>query len=142
MVDLNITLLYQAANFLILMFVLNIILYKPLMKLMDDRQKRIDDANEQVRSLDATVEQKVADYEETLRRARAEAMEERDSVKATGTDAAKDILGKAREEVSEMIQGFKSKAAAEKEEARLLLKKQTRQIALEISEKVLGRGVK
>lgn len=141
MVDLDITLLYQAANFLILMFVLNLILYKPLLKLLNDRQKRINDANDDVRSLEAAIDDKVADYEETLRKARAEAMEERESVKAAGTDAAKDILGAARDEVSEMIQGFKTKAAAEKEEARLLLHKQTRQIALEISEKVLGRGV-
>lgn len=141
MVDLNITLLYQAANFLILMFVLNLILYKPLMKLIESRQKRIDDANDEVRSLEQSIDDKVADYEETLRRARAEAMEERDGIKATGTEAAKDILGAARDEVSEMIQGFKTRAAAEREEARLLLHKQTRQIALEISEKVLGRGV-
>lgn len=141
MVDLDITLLYQAANFLILMFVLNLILYKPIMKLLGSRQKRIDDANGEVRSLETSIDDKVADYEETLRRARAEAMEERDSIKGVGTDAAKDILGTAREEVSEMIQGFKTRAAAEKEEARLLLHKQTRQIALEISEKVLGRGI-
>ncbi|MCK9230466.1 MAG: ATP synthase F0 subunit B [Syntrophales bacterium] len=141
MVDLDITLLYQAANFLILMFILNLILYKPLMKLLGDRQKRIDDAHDEVRSLEASIDEKVADYEDTLRRARAEAMEERESIKAAGTDAAKDILGSAREEVSEMIQGFKTRAAAEKEEARILLHKQTRRMAREISEKVLGRGV-
>ena len=141
MVDLDITLLYQAANFLILMFVLNLILYKPLLKLLNDRQKRIDDANDDVRSLEATIDDKVADYEETLRKARAEAMEERESIKAVGTDAAKDILGAARGEVSEMIQGFKTKVAAEKEEARQVLHRQTRRIALEISEKVLGRSV-
>jgi F-type H+-transporting ATPase subunit b len=141
MIEVDKTLLIQIVNFLVLMFVLNIILYKPIMKIMDSRQKRIDDANEEVRELDETVQGKVADYEERLRRARAEAMEQREAIKNEGTEKATEIIGQARAEVGEMIQGFKTKVAAEKEEARQVLHRQTRRIALEISEKVLGRSV-
>ncbi|OPL15948.1 MAG: hypothetical protein AVO39_06705 [delta proteobacterium MLS_D] len=141
MIEVDKTLLIQVVNFLVLMFVLNIILYKPIMKIMDSRQKRIDDANEEVRELDETVQGKVADYEEHLRRARAEAMEQREAIKNEGTEKATEIIGQARAEVGEMIQGFKTKVAAEKEEARQVLHRQTRHIALEISEKVLGRSV-
>ncbi len=141
MIEVDKTLLIQVVNFLVLMFVLNVILYKPIMKIMDSRQKRIDDANEEVRELDETVQEKVADYEERLRRARAEAMEQREAIKNEGTEKATEIIGQARAEVGEMIQGFKTKVAAEKEEARQVLHRQTRRIALEISEKVLGRSV-
>ncbi len=141
MINLDITLLIQVLNFLVLMFILNIILYKPLMKVMDDRQKRIDDAHDEVRSLEETIKDKVAAYEAKLREARASAMEQREEIKNQGTEAAKGILGQARDEVSEMIQGFKTKVSAEKEAARQILQKQTEQIAQEISEKVLGRSV-
>lgn len=141
MIEVDKTLLIQVVNFLVLMFVLNIILYKPIMKIMDSRQKRIDDANEEVRELDETVQRKVADYEERLRRARAEAMEQREAIKNEGTEKATEIIGQARAEVGEMIQGFKARVAAEKEEARQALRRQTRHLALEISEKVLGRSI-
>lgn len=141
MINLDNTLLIQIVNFLALVFLLNIVLYKPLMKTMDGRQKRIDNAHDEVTSLEETIEEKVAAYEQTLREARAKAMEQREEIKNQGTEAAKGILGQARDEVSEMIQGFKVKVSAEKEEARQILQKQTEQLAQEISEKVLGRSV-
>ncbi len=141
MIDLDITLLVQIINFLVLMFILNIVLYKPLMNIMEERQRRIDETNNEARILEETIEKKIADYEERLRQARSEAVEQREEIKQQGVDAAKGILAQARNEVSEMIQGFKAKVESEKEEALKTLKRQTFQIAVEIAEKVLGRSV-
>lgn len=141
MIDLNSTLLIQMINFLILIFVLNIILYKPIMKVIDARKKRVEESKETVGSFDDLIEQKVADYEETLRQARVDAMNQREEIKNEGVEAGKKILADTRDEVTAMIQDFKAKIAAEKEQARRTLQERTQEIAREISEKVLGRSV-
>ncbi|MCK9273949.1 MAG: ATP synthase F0 subunit B [Syntrophales bacterium] len=141
MIDLNSTLLIQIINFIILIFILNAILYKPIMKVLETRKKRVDDSKTTVDSYDDLIARKMADYEETLRRVRAEALERREEIKNEGAEEGKRILAGARDEITKMIQDFKDKVSAEKEHARRTLKDQTHAIALEISEKVLGRKV-
>jgi len=128
-------------NFVLLIFVLNAILYKPIMKVIDARKKRVDESKEKVGSFDDLIEQKVADYEETLRQARVDAMNQREEIKNEGVEAGKKILADTRDEVTAMIQDFRAKIAAEKEQARQTLQERTQEIAREISEKVLGRSV-
>ena len=141
MIDLNSTLLIQMINFIILIFILNAILYKPIMKVLETRKKRVDESKETIGSFDEVIAEKVANYEETLRQARAEAMSQREEIKNEGAEEGKKILADTRDEVTAMIQDFKAKVSAEKEDARRTLRERTQNIALEISEKVLGRSV-
>jgi F-type H+-transporting ATPase subunit b len=128
-------------NFLLLIFLLNILLYKPITKIIDERNKRIEESKGEVESLDQEAEQKIVSYEEKIRQARQEAMNQRNEVKDEGEETGKKIIEEARGEISTMIDGFKARVADEREEARNVLHGQAKKIALEISEKVLGRGV-
>ena len=76
-----------------------------------------------------------------MRQARQEAMNQRNEVKDEGEEAGKKIVEGARGEISTMIEGFKVTLASETEAARNVLRDQAKKIAVEISEKVLGRGV-
>ncbi len=141
MIDLNYTLLIQMINFLLLIFILNLLLYKPITKIIDERNKKIEDSKSEVESLDEQAELKIADYEEKMRQARQEAMSQRNEVKEEGEEAGKEIVEATRGEISTMIEGFKATLANEREAARNVLRDQAKKIAVEISEKVLGRGV-
>jgi F-type H+-transporting ATPase subunit b len=141
MIDLNYTMLIQMINFLVLIFILNLLLYKPITKIIDERIKKIEDSKSEVDSLDEKAELKIADYEEKMRQARQEAMSQRNEVRDEGEEAGKTIIEGARGEISTMIEGFKVTLASEREAARNVLRDQAKKIAVEISEKVLGRGV-
>lgn len=141
MIDLNYTLLIQIINFLLLIFILNLLLYKPITKIIDERNKKIEDSKSEVQSLDEKAELRIADYEEKMRQARQEAMNQRNEVKDEGEETGKTIIEEARSEISTMIEGFKVTLASEREAARSVLRDQAKKIAVEISEKVLGRGV-
>ncbi len=52
MIDLNYTMLIQMVNFLVLIFILNLLLYKPITKIIDERNKKIEDSKSEVESLD------------------------------------------------------------------------------------------
>ena len=74
MVSIDSTMWFQMANFLILMFVLNVVLFKPILRVLERREKHFQGLDEEVKSLDQSVEEKMANYEEKLRQARLEAM--------------------------------------------------------------------
>jgi F-type H+-transporting ATPase subunit b len=141
MVELNYTVWIQMANFLLLILILNFLLYKPVLKIIDKRNKKIEESNEEVRSLDETIDRKVAEYEEKIRQARAEATVQRNAIKEEGTEQSKEIIGNVRDEISKKMEGFKATMQKEADEAREVLREQTRTIAADISAKVLGRGV-
>jgi len=141
MVELNSTVWIQMANFLLLIFILNFLLYKPVLKIIEKRNKKIEKSNEEVMSLNETVERNIAEYEEKIRQAKADAAAQRDEIKEEGTEQGKMITGKVRDEISKKIGDFKADMEKEVDEARGALRDQTRTIAGEISEKVLGRGI-
>ena len=141
MIELNSTVWIQMANFLLLIFILNFLLYKPVLKIIEKRNKKIEKSNEEVMSLNETVERNIAEYEEKIRQAKADAAAQRDEIKEEGTEQGKMITGKVRDEISKKIRAFKADVEKEVDEARGALRDQTRTIAGEISEKVLGRGI-
>ncbi|MEA3471354.1 MAG: ATP synthase F0 subunit B [Thermodesulfobacteriota bacterium] len=141
MIELNYTLLIQMINFLLLIFILNLLLYKPITKIIDERNKKIEDSKNEVESLDKKAELKIADYEEKMRQARQEAMSQSSEVRNEGEETGKTVIEETRGEISTMIEGFKDTLASEGEAARDVLRDQAKKIAVEISEKVLGRGV-
>ncbi|MBW2674292.1 MAG: ATP synthase F0 subunit B [Deltaproteobacteria bacterium] len=141
MVDVNSTVWIQMANFLVLIVILNFLLFRPVLRIIAERNKKIEESQEEVTSLDETIERKMAQYEEKIRQARAEAAIQRDAVKEEGTEQGKEIIGTVRDEISKKLEGFKTQLQKETDAARVSLREQTEMIAAEISEKVLGRGV-
>jgi len=141
MVELNSTLVIQMVNFFLLIFLLNVFLYKPILKIIQKRNNLMNKSREETLSLREAVDKKVAEYEEKLHQARMEAMNQRDQIKAEGVNAAAAVIEEAKNEVSTMVEGFRAKLEKEREEARTILRDRTKDIALEISEKILGRGM-
>ena len=141
MVSIDGTMWIQMANFLILMFVLNIVLFKPILRVIERRKKHLQDLDEDVKSLDQTVEQKMANYEETLRQARLEAMNEKNESQQKASEEGKGKIDEARNEVLQIFDDFKQKFNKEMSDARKILKAQAEKISVEISEKVLGRSI-
>jgi len=141
MVELNFTVWIQMINFIALIFILNFFLYKPVLKIVEKRNKKLEESDEEVKSLNETIENNMAKYEEKIRQARIGAAVERDKVQEEGSEEGKAIIGKVRDEISEKLGEFKGKLQDETDKARDVLRDQTRTIATEISEKVLGRGI-
>ncbi|MBN2568482.1 MAG: ATP synthase F0 subunit B [Deltaproteobacteria bacterium] len=141
MVELNSTLVIQMINFFILIFLLNFLLYKPILHIIQKRNNMLDKSREETLSLHEAVDKKISEYDEKLSRARVEAMHHRDQIRAEGVEAATEIIEQAKSEISTMVEEFKIKLEKEREEASIILRERTKDIAVEISEKILGRGI-
>jgi F-type H+-transporting ATPase subunit b len=141
MVDIDSTVFIQLVNFLILIWILNQVLYKPILRMLDRRKEILAKAQEEVKSVQETIDRRVAEYEEKIRAAKMEAMGQKGDLAKEGAQAAKVITDKAKGEISGMMGEFQAKLEKELASVRELLRNQTQRISSEIAEKVLGRSI-
>lgn len=141
MVSLDYTVFIQIVNFLILILILNSLLYKPILQIIDRRKQQLDESAEEIKHLQLTVEQKMSAYEDALREAKLKALDEKNEIMKEGSEQAKIIIETARAGIPQILEEFNEKLVREVSEARNILNSQSQKISLEIAEKVLGRSL-
>lgn len=141
MINLDLAFVIQLVNFLALVVLLNVFLYKPIRKQLADRNALISGAKEKSAAVDKEVQEKLASYEARMREIRAGAADERGVLKKEAQLQEAAILEKARVESGEKLAGIKARVAKEAEEARRLLKASAESLSADICEKVLGRSL-
>ncbi|ABC76506.1 ATP synthase B chain, sodium ion specific [Syntrophus aciditrophicus SB] len=141
-IGLDYTFWIQVVNFLFLIFVLNVLLYKPVMGMLQKRKAQIEASEQEIKELNLTIAQKEARYEEELRLAKSSALEQKKEIVQEGADAAKAILDTARQEAPRMVEQFQEKVAKDVAEAKRVLHEQSEKLAMEIAEKVMGRSIR
>jgi F-type H+-transporting ATPase subunit b len=132
--------LIQMVNFLLLIFILNLLLYKPILGIIDRRKKQAQDTEEEIKRLNQSVEERMAAYEEKLRQAKTDALEKKTEIIKEGAEQAKGLIEAARSEIPGMMEQFHGEMNKEVSEARSILTGQSRKISVEIAEKLLGRS--
>ncbi len=132
---------FQLVNFLVLVLLLNVFLFKPIRKQIADRAAQINGAKLKSAAVDQEVQEKLASYEARMREIRAGAADERGVLKKEAQLQEAAILEKARVESTQALAAIKTKVAQEAQEARLLLKQSAESLSADIFEKVLGRSL-
>lgn len=141
MINIDIVLLFQAVNFLVLLFLLNILLYKPIRKVMAERAAEISASKEKTLSVDREVQEKMAQYEQKLHKVKADANEERSMLLRTAHEEEALLMGAARGEAANELAKIRKSIEKETVEAETYLKAQAVSLSQRIVEKVLGRSV-
>jgi len=138
----DITLLYQMAIFLALVFVLNILLYKPILKIIDRRKKQLEELENEIKLFNDSVDKKASEYEEKLKQAKAGASELKKEIILEGNEQAKKIVDAVRGDIPALTQQFQQKIDKEITAARKILGEQSKKLSVDIAQKVLGRSVR
>jgi len=140
-ISIDYTLWVQMGNFLLLMLILNLLLYKPILGIIDKRKKQMQDTEEEIKRLNQSVEERMAAYEEKLRQAKIDAVEKKQEIMKEGAERAKSIIDAAKGEIPGMMEKFHGEMNREVDEARRTLTNQSKKISVEIAEKLLGRSL-
>ncbi|HBI47657.1 MAG TPA: hypothetical protein DDX93_02885 [Smithella sp.] len=135
------TMLIQMVIFLALVFTLNILLYKPILSVMDRRKKQLEESENEIKLFNESVEKRVAEYEDKLKQAKVKATEAKKEIIQEGVNQAKNIVDIIRNEIPVMAREFQQKMDKEVEKARLILDSHSKELSLQIAQKVLGRPV-
>ncbi|MFQ5735339.1 MAG: hypothetical protein ACE5GY_00570 [Thermodesulfobacteriota bacterium] len=141
MLDIDITLLYQMIGFVVLLFIMNNLLYKPLLKILKERDERIDGTLKNASRTEKEVEEGLKEYEQRLKEATVKGVEARNKIRQEALDAEKEILDAAREKAAGEMAVMKRGLEKSKRDALDELKAETKTLSRSIAEKILDRKV-
>jgi F-type H+-transporting ATPase subunit b len=140
-VDVDLSVFVQVGLFVLLLLVLKPLLFDPMLKLFEEREKRIEGARAEGRRMDNESADAQAKYEAAMNKARATAGADRDKLRAEGTKAEGEILATARDKVAQIVADGRAALATEAEAARTTLGAQTSDLGRELASRLLGREI-
>ena len=108
-------LIAQLINFAILLAVLYRFLYKPVLKLLNERSEKIAGGLKNAEAVEVKLKEAAALYEAKTREARAEAAKLFDSAKKDVDALRAELLAKAQKESEQIIEAGRVRLAVEKE---------------------------
>lgn len=141
MIDIDITFLYQIAGFFALYFILNTLLFKPVLKTLEERDKNIGGRKKEASDLEAWLHKKILDYESRLNEARVKAHEERLRLEQEGLDKEKELLENAKKNSQAAFLEATTKLKGETRSVLSRLKEESKTTSKDIAEKILNRKV-
>ena len=135
------TLFIQMVIFLSLVIILNFLLYKPILSIIDRRKKQLEESENEIKLFNESVGKRVAEYEEKLKQAKIKGSEIKKEIIQEGVNQAKNIVDVVRNEIPVMARESQQKMDNEVQKAKLILDSHSKELSLEIAQKVLGRSV-
>jgi F-type H+-transporting ATPase subunit b len=128
---------FQVLNFLILLYLLNRFLFKPLMARMDERSEKLREGLENAETAARDRELARAEREAAVAEARKEASEMIARANKIAEDTRNEILTDARTEAERLTQRAREEITAEKERAMAELRGQVADLALAAAGKLV-----
>jgi F-type H+-transporting ATPase subunit b len=136
--DINLVgLVFQVINFLLLLYLLNRFLFKPLLARMDERSAKIEKGLEDAETAARDRELARAEREAAVGEARKEAAEMLARANKIAEDTRNEILTDARTEAEKVTQRAREEINAEKEKAMSELRSQVADLALDAAAKLV-----
>lgn len=128
-------------TFVILIFPLNALLFKPIFHALDQRAERIQGARTRSTQLDSEADSVLDRYETAIREARAEAEGRRQSQLVEARSEQATLTTQARGEAEQELAGARTELARSLEEAQATLRAGAEDLAQAAAEQVLGRSL-
>lgn len=141
LIDIDHTIWIQLVLFLVVAFLGSRLLFRPYLRMRDERAAGIEGAREESVRLSAEADARLADYEEKVAQARSRAQDERRKVRAQAATEQREITEKARSEAAAALEVAKKRIVEQTEKARAELGPRATQIAGDIASKLLDRKV-
>jgi F-type H+-transporting ATPase subunit b len=141
MINVDQSLIFQIINFLLLLLLLNMLLYKPIRTILKQRAEKMSLLAKEAATAQAEMTQKDQDYQNKLLQARKEGFEQKNSFKLKGQEEEKKLLLEANQKIEAQLTQNRQKIAQEMEAARQKLSGEVASFSQEIAKKILGRTI-
>ncbi|MBE7415507.1 MAG: ATP synthase F0 subunit B [Deltaproteobacteria bacterium] len=141
MISLDQTLLFQIIGFFVLLIILNRLLYRPVQRILKERDERVAGSLKKAAGTEKEVADGLLGYEKRLKEAAIKGHEERGRLRQEGVDREKAIIEAARAEAAAELAKIRTELDSSRQGALAGLKTEARGLAREIAGKVLDRSV-
>ncbi|WP_319582420.1 ATP synthase F0 subunit B [uncultured Pseudodesulfovibrio sp.] len=134
------TIFIQGLNFIVMIFLLNVVLIRPIREIIKKRKGLMSDQLEKIEGFNSSAAKKVADYEVQLAEARKAAGEIRNAAKDEGVAQEQAMLAEAGKEASSLIKANRAEIQSEVKTAMEQLTKDVYDYAEKATGKILGQA--
>ena len=141
MISIDITMLMHIINMVVLMLVLNAILYKPVLGILEKRTQRIEALNGEVARFEQDAHQRQDELNTKMREASSKAKKALDGARAQASAAGAEKLAVIRKESDSVKEKQLVELRTQIETARKELQGNTAGFAQAMAGKILGRSL-
>lgn len=142
MVNINATIILTMLNFILLVILMRAILFKPLLRYLDERAKRIAESIRQAEENKKRADEMVLDRDSIIQEARLKASEIVEKSKALASDESREIIRDARVQAQAIIDSTREALLSESEKIKYDLRRDVSTMVVRLSEQVLAREVR
>ncbi len=135
------TVAFQALNFVILLVLLNMILYKPLTTMLKEREKKIREGVENADKAKVSLEEATSIRQDMMKRATAETQQLLDKARKSGEELRGSIVSDAQKEAGQIIQSGHQMVEMEKAKTLQELKGKSVKLIVSAAEKILREKI-
>lgn len=141
-VDFDLTFLAQFVLFTFFILLLKPLLFDPLLRLFEERERRTEGAKKEAREIDERAAALLTRYETELEKIRREAGVERERLQREHAALEAKVLAEARAETARFLEDGKARIATEVAQMRKEIEAAQPALAAEIASRILGREVR
>jgi F-type H+-transporting ATPase subunit b len=141
MVDINMTLVAQIFNFLILAAILTKFAYKPLMKVLKEREDQIAKSIESAEADELKAQELLKEYHDQLATARIQAQEIVDKAIKRAQEERAAHVKETKREIDQMRKAAQAEIVQERERAVAQLKGEVVALSMAAATKIIGSNI-
>lgn len=135
------TLFIQIFDFLFLLFFLNLILYRPIRRIINRRKEDMSSSENIIQSWRQKADKCNQELEENISETRKQGLAQREDMKDEGIKEEREMLQETYASVEETIGKARKEIKERISQARESLQTEIEVFSRELAEKILGRGV-
>ena len=136
----DISLLYQVAIFVVVLFALRRLMFQPMQRVLDERDRRTVHAQHEAEGLIKAAHADRARYDEAVRARRVDMAREAEAARHAAIEESNRQIAEARAAIGRELASHRAAIAAQVEQARRALAAQAESIAAEMLERVTRGG--
>lgn len=141
MIDFDKTILFQFIHFLILLFLLNFLLFKPVLKAIGKRQSAIKGLADSVEKAKDDTKTFEKDYDSTMLEKKQPIVASRDSIISGANTEAMKVIEKARNELADELARIKSEIEQDGKKVYDALRADVTRLSTDAAQKILKRSI-
>jgi F-type H+-transporting ATPase subunit b len=139
MVSVDGSIVLQIVNFLLLIWIMNMVLYKPIRKILSERKEKVAGLESDIDGSAQAVKSKEEAYAAGVREARAAGQQKKEALMEAAAQEEKAIIGKINESAQAELKEVKDKIAQEVGGVKAALEEEVDAFADAIGNKIFGR---
>ena len=140
MVSVDGSLFIQIVNFIFLIWILNVVLYKPIRKVLIQRNEKITGLEQRIDTVGKDVKETDDAFSLGIKEARAKGLNEKGVLLQEAADEEREIIEKINKKAQANLAEIRAKIAKDVENVSKSLRQELDSFAESIGQKILGRA--